>query len=133
MSRSNYADDYENNWAMIKWAGQVKSSIRGKRGQQFLKDLLSALDAMPEKRLIGDELQTPEGVCAIGSLGVARGIALEKLDPENYDAIAKEFGIASPLVRELEYVNDEHAYRPTPERRWEIVREWVVENIRREP
>jgi hypothetical protein len=47
MSRSQYIDDCDDNWQLIRWRGMVASAIRGKRGQQFLKDLLAALDAMP--------------------------------------------------------------------------------------
>jgi hypothetical protein len=45
------------NGACIRWQGVVKSAIRGKKGQAFLKELLSALDAMPEKKLIAEELE----------------------------------------------------------------------------
>ena len=48
MSRSGYSDDIDDNWAHIMWRGRVASSIRGKRGQAMLRELLAALDAMPE-------------------------------------------------------------------------------------
>lgn len=60
MSRSGYNDDIDN-WALIKWRGQVASAIRGKRGQKMLRDLLAALDAMPEKSLIVHELESESG------------------------------------------------------------------------
>lgn len=41
---------------MIRWRGAVASAIRGKRGQAFLREMLAALDAMPEKRLIAGSL-----------------------------------------------------------------------------
>lgn len=50
MSRSGYSNDGEN---IAMWRGQVASAIRGKRGQAFLRELVEALDAMPEKRLTG--------------------------------------------------------------------------------
>ena len=40
-----------NEWSLIRYRGAVKSAIRGKRGQAFLREMLAALDAMPEKRL----------------------------------------------------------------------------------
>ena len=55
MSRSGYSDDLET-WQLIKWRGQVMSAIRGKRGQKFLRELLAALDAMPKKILITEDL-----------------------------------------------------------------------------
>lgn len=60
MSRSGYNNDYGDydydQWAAIRWSGAVKSAMRGKRGQQFLKDILAAMDAMPEKRLVRNVL-----------------------------------------------------------------------------
>lgn len=56
MSRSGYTEDCDDNWQLIRWRGAVASAIRGKRGQAFLRELLAALDAMPEKRLIADAL-----------------------------------------------------------------------------
>lgn len=106
MSRSGYSDDIDN-WELIKWRGQVASSIRGKRGQAFLRDLLAALDAMPEKRLIAWELEESGEVCAIGSLGKARGVDMSKIDPSEPTAVAAAFNIAEPLAQEVVYENDE--------------------------
>jgi hypothetical protein len=41
-------------WASIRWRGAVKSAASGSRGQAFFRDLITALDAMPEKTLIAD-------------------------------------------------------------------------------
>lgn len=56
MSRSGYVDDMCDQWAMICYRGAVSSAIRGRRGQAFLREMLAALDAMPEKRLISGAL-----------------------------------------------------------------------------
>lgn len=56
MSRSGYVDDMCDQWALIRYRGAVSSAIRGKRGQAFLREMLAALDAMPEKRLISGVL-----------------------------------------------------------------------------
>ena len=131
MNRSGYSDDCDNNWDLIKWRGQVASSIRGKRGQAFLHELLVALDAMPDKRLITDELQSEAGVCALGCVGARRGLVMTDLDPEDSGQIAWMLGIANPLVCEIEWVNDEAALEPeTPEQRWQRVRRWVVDQLR---
>lgn len=53
MSRSGYGDgDDFDPLAVGRWRAQVRSATRGKRGQAFLKGILEALDAMPEKRLV---------------------------------------------------------------------------------
>ena len=128
MSRSGYSDDYE--YAAI-WAGRVASASRGKRGQQFFRDLLAALDAMPEKSLIAHELQAPNGeVCAIGALGVARGVDMTKIDPECPEEFAAPFNIAECLARDVVYMNDEWGSgAEKPEDRWVRMRRWVAEQI----
>jgi hypothetical protein len=128
MSRSGYSEDLDN-WALIKWRGQVASAIRGKRGQKFLRDLLAALDAMPEKSLIADELEVDGEVCAIGALGKARGINMESLDPSEPEGVAAAFDIATCLAQETVYENDEAGYHETPEHRWTRMRAWVNSHI----
>ncbi|WP_216675104.1 hypothetical protein [Paraburkholderia elongata] len=126
------------------WRGAVKSAIRGKRGQAFFRDLAAALDAMPEKRLIADELQTAEGeFCTIGVLGHARGVDMAKLDPEDRDAVGAAFNIAPALAAEIVFENDENDYHwnaalghieyDTPEQRWVRMRQWVEANLIKEP
>ena len=139
MSRSGYTDDCEN-FAM--WRGMVASATRGKRGQRFLRELLDALDTMPEKRLISGELQQDDGeVCAIGALGVKRGIPVKDLDPDDPLAVADIFDIAPCLAQEVVFMNDEYydqrltddkkAYRDyTPEERWQKMRDWIEKQIK---
>lgn len=135
MSRSGYYDECEDNWQHIRWRGMVASATRGKRGQAFLRDLAAALDAMPEKRLITNDLVREdstgfENVCAIGALGKARGVDLKRLDPEDIEGVAAAFDIADPLAREIVFENDEAgAWKETPERRWLRVRSWVAAQI----
>ena len=130
MSRSGYIEDMEDNWNLIRWRGQVASAIRGKRGQAFLRELIAALDAMPERCLITHDLIRDGEVCAIGSVGRQRGLDMTAVDPEDYDAVADLFGIASPLVREIEFINDEFGWGDTtPERRWQIVRDWAAARL----
>lgn len=136
MSRSGYSEDYENNWDLIIWRGAVASAIKGKRGQAFLRELLEALDAMPDKRLIREELVCDGQVCALGSIGVKRGVeGLEKIDPYDHDTLSSTFGIAKALIQEIEYVNDDEGPYwgcELPETRWMRVRQWVTQQIKKE-
>jgi hypothetical protein len=125
MSRSGYSDDLDN-WKLIKWRGQVSSAIRGKRGQALLRDLLAALDAMPVKSLIANKLDADGEHCALGVLAEARKMDVSSLDPDDYDAVGKTFGIAHQLAQEIVYINDEIC---TPEKRWTTVRQWVASQI----
>lgn len=129
MSRSGYHDDLDP-LELGRWRAQVRSAIRGKRGQAFLRELLAVLDAMPDKRLIAHDLRKNGEVCTLGAIGAARGVNLEELDPEEHEKLADTFGIAHQLVQEIEFWNDEWDYSgETPERRWERMRKWVVEQL----
>jgi hypothetical protein len=129
MSRSDYVRD---NDALAKgrWRAQVRSSIRGKRGQKLLTDLLQALDKMPEKKLIANELETSHGeLCALGVLGKARGLDMSNVDPEQYEDVASLFGITEQLTRQIVFMNDEFYDRDTPESRYEKMRAWVSKQM----
>lgn len=129
MSRSNYSEDLDN-WSLIRWRGQVSSVIRGKRGQAFLQELVSALEAMPEKQLIRHELIQEDGqVCALGALGKARGLPIEGLDPEDYEGIARHFEIGHQLVQEIEFENDENCFG-SPEERWRQMHAWAKGHLK---
>lgn len=137
MSRSGYHNETEDYWQWICWRGAVKKAINGKRGQAALKIMLEALDALPEKKLIKNELITPAGeVCAIGSMAPCYGINLVDIDPEDNEKLAEIFNIAECLVQEIEFINDEFRswsiMEATPEARYEYVRAWVVSHIKSE-
>jgi len=135
MSRAGYSDDCDG-WALIRWRGAVKSAIRGERGQQFLRELAEAMDAMPEKRLIAHALQEAGCHCTLGVIGAARGIDMSTIDPENAEQVSAEFGIAPALAKEIVFENDEvgefafpYDEHETPEARWQRMRAWVNANL----
>ena len=125
MSRSGYVRDNDA-LARGRWRAQVRSSIRGKRGQKLLTDLLTALNKMPKKRPITDELQNSDGeLCALGVLGKARGLDMRNVDPENSEELASMFEVSEQLARQIVFMNDEFYDRDTPEQRYEKMRTWV--------
>ena len=132
MSRAGYITDGDYDpWACFKWKGQVASAIRGKRGQRLLLDLYKALEALPVKELVPNQLETPEGsVCALGALGKAKGLDMMAFDPYNYDALSDIFDAASPLIREIEFENDAGgAYAESPAERYERMKQWIADHI----
>jgi hypothetical protein len=143
VSRSGYSDDIDDELQAGRWLGMVASAIRGKRGQKFLCELVAALDAMPIKELIMNELEEAEenggGVCALGALGKARGLDMRNLDPEETRDVAEAFNIAECLAAEVAYQNDECSdwYFPagsrweqdTPYQRWVRMRAWAISKI----
>lgn len=161
MSRSGYCDDYGDDDPLVlgRYRAQVRSAIRGKRGQALLRELLAALDAMPEKRLVAGELEADGQFCALGVVGQARGMNLAAIDTYDVESLGPKFNIAEQLAREIMWVNDEHisGYRYVEyevcgpmrpweyhrkservpderagEQRWQVVRDWVAENITKE-
>lgn len=108
MSRSGYSDDCDG-WDLIRWRGAVKSAIKGKRGQAALRELLDALDSLPEKSLVAESLVNEDGeYCTLGALGRARGLDLAPIDPEDREAVAQAFGISEAMAAEIMWINDEH-------------------------
>ena len=135
MSRHGYVDDGDLEpleWG--RWHGSVLSAIRGKRGQAFLREMIAALDAMPEKRLVRSELVTKDGdVCAMGCVLAKRGTDVKAVDPEDYGTVANVVGLAESMTREIAYENDEGSYKETPEQRWARMRNWAEKNLRPSP
>lgn len=138
MSRSGYHDDWDgDDWQTALAMGAVASAMRGKRGQRLFSDLVEALDAMPVKRLITDDLVREdstgfENVCALGAVGKRRGLDMKPIDPLDPHQVAAAFDISPTLAREVVYENDEGAWgRETPEQRWFRVRNWALSKIKR--
>ena len=128
MSRSGYSGDCES-WDLIRWRGAVASAIRGKRGQAFLLEMWKAMEALPRKELIAYELEKEGGVCAIGSVGKARGLDMSELDPEDHENIASAFDIPHSLACEIMFMNDEGQYKDSPESRFERMKAWIETNL----
>ena len=130
--RSGYSDDLDP-WDLIRWRGAVASAIRGRRGQAFLRELRDALDALPEPRLGADALQSTDGaVCALGSVGLRRGLDLSVIDPEDRHAVAHAFGIAEALAAEIMFENDEDfcsRREDSAARRFQRMRAWVTAHL----
>lgn len=132
MSRSGYNEDYDDDqWSMIMYRGRVASATRGKRGQALFRDILTAMNGMPVKRLIAHELEEKGAVCAIGAAGKLRGVDMAKLDPEDAESVAVKFNVADCLAREIVWENDECGRRKeTPEERYARMRRWIRSQIK---
>lgn len=131
MSRSGLCEyDGDDQWAFIRHRGAVRSAIRGARGQKLLRELLAALEAMPERRLIADDWESEDGeACALIVLGRARGVDLTAVDPEDPDAISNVLDVAPVLIQEILWMNDDDARYSSPEQRWKLVHNWVERHV----
>ena len=113
MSRSGYTDDNEDPLAHGRWRQAVKRSLEGKRGQALLRELVEALDAMPDKRLYSGSFATADGeFCTLGVLGAKRGTKMDDLGDDyecDTETVGQRFGIAPAMAAEIMYMNDEYA------------------------
>lgn len=136
MSRSGYLDDCEN---LELYRGTVNRSIRGRRGQAFIRELISALDAMPVKELAANLfVEESEGgkCCAMGAVALARGLPRERLAQFNDEyaaGAANLLGISNAMASEIAFENDGHEFwgtdKFTDEQRFEYMRSWATGNI----
>lgn len=129
MSRSGYSDDC-GGWDLIRWRGAVNSALNGKRGQAFLMELRDAMDAMPDKRLVTDTLESDGEFCALGVIGHKRGLDMASIDAHDRESVSNAFGIAEAMAAEVVFFNDECGWNETPEQRWARMRNWVESNIK---
>jgi hypothetical protein len=155
--RLNYSDEEDRPGQFALWDANVRRSLKGKAGQLALRDLRDALLALPEKRLIANVLMDDEGgVCAVGAYAKAKGLDLERFDPEDEsDEVGVVAGmprlVAWSVVAQNDFVNDvvwEVAHGPlrrwdahykggiplvremTPEERYERILAWVDAQLR---
>jgi hypothetical protein len=139
MTRLYYDDDLEP-WEENLSAGALQSAIRGKRGQQLLRDLTNGLDALPSLELSAGALEDEATgcCCALGAVRRFRGEDAVPLwfhpmeEGVNPADLAKPFNIAKILAwavvqvnEDADSCNDERARR----RRWQRVRDWAVKNL----
>jgi hypothetical protein len=141
MSRNYYSEDYEENAMHFLWPAIIARSINGKRGQKFLNALATAMDEMPEKRLIAGRLITPEGeCCTMGVICKARNIDVSDIHYNDPEEAAKLLNISPTMAFEIVFQNDDYFdYNPhigktqeTPDERWIRMRAWVDSKIRKD-
>ena len=112
-------------WRDFKMPREEAERLYDSLLQAFLKEMLAAMDALPEQKLISHELEENGSVCAIGAVGKARGIDMSRIDPEDRETVAHKFGIAGALTAEIVYTNDEYYRYETPEERFTRMRKWI--------
>jgi hypothetical protein len=133
MSRHGYTDDCDGS-DLDLYRGAVDSALRGRRGQAFLREMIAALDAMPDKALITGALRDEQGgVCAMGAVCVARGLDTTTIDYEAPESVSAALGIAPSMAAEIAYKNDEcYDESDDPEdakKRWQRMRAWAESQL----
>lgn len=140
MSRSGYVDDWSPE--MNLYRGTVERSLRGKRGQAFLRELRKYLEEMEVKRLVaGSFRERASGeFCTLGVVADRRDVDLEHLnrlvEEEGGWGIAEEagraLGISRAMAAEIMYMNDEWA-ATAPRDRWVQMYEWTCRHLKEDP
>jgi hypothetical protein len=110
MSRSGYSDDLDP-LELGRWRQAVARAIEGRRGQALLRELLAALEEMPDKQLYSGNFSTADGkFCTLGVLGHKRGTKMDDLGDEcecEPALVGQRFGIARAMAAEIMWLNDE--------------------------
>lgn len=131
MSRSGYTDCEEDWLALGRWRGMVASATRGKRGQAFFREMLEALDALPEKFLQAGVIVKDGECCAMGAVAIKRGMNVTWLEEEDSEAVGDAFGIAPCLAAEIAFMNDEcYAHVEDGFERFKRMRAWIVSQVK---
>ncbi|MBO1362069.1 hypothetical protein J2D73_20005 [Acetobacter sacchari] len=85
---------------------------------------------MEKKELIAEELEAEGAFCTLGVVGHERGLDMQSVDPDDPEVVAKLFGIAPALVREIVFMNDEWPHHTeTPAQRWSRMRGWAEKQL----
>jgi len=137
MSRLYYDEDWDYSGLQQGW---LRSAVRGKRGQSFLRELVAALDALPTPELSAGALEDEQSgcCCAFGAVRRLRGPENVKIcfHPEEEDVspcdLAEPFGVSSTLAWAVVQVNEDMAESNTERarrRRWADVRAWAVRHL----
>lgn len=130
---SRFGDSDESDIPYALWRGNVERALKGKRGQQALREMREALLALPEKKLINgaladvtyddDDKPIPVGFCAVGAFAFFKRVkagepvedVLESLKqiPDDYDNEegtideGRRQGLVNCLAYEFAQVNDD--------------------------
>lgn len=153
--RIGYSDEEDYPGQFGLWQGNCQRSLKGRAGQAALRELEAALLALPDKRLIAEELMDDNGaVCGIGAVAKFRGVITEEMRAQgehDMEGVGVDLGMPRLVAWKIVEMNDlqfsgtnllfaEGPYRwpaeqpyayieVTPEQRYERMLKWVREQI----
>ena len=151
MSRSGYVDNDPTPLEIGRAQGACLSALRGKRGQQLLKDGIAALETKSRKTLSAVTMDHDDCSCFLREVAKFRGIEAKDLNPWIYagyetpdedgdwwmdfdcdewvENVAHVLNVAPALVREIVSWNDDVGYNDTPQDRWKRMHRWAKRNL----
>lgn len=121
-----------------RYEAAKRATLRGKRSQAFLRELVAALDALPQPELsegaLGD--RRTGCVCVLGAIALAQGDSFDDLAKDNGnwspDDAAKWYSISPTLANEIISANDDWRDGNAVDvrrSRWRHVRAWAVHHL----
>lgn len=141
MIRIRYSEDEDFPGQFGLWQANCVRSLQSKKGQAALRELESALLALPDKRLIEGEMIDADGeVCPIGALAKYKGRDLlaephigaqDEFDGDGeMEEIGVELGMPRLVAWKVVFKNDIDLEGVTPESRYAIVLAWVQRQLK---
>lgn len=133
------SEDYPGQFEL--WQANCQRSLQGRKGQAALRELETALLALPVKRLIAEEVENADGeVCTIGALAKFRGLITDEMKAQGeYDmeGVGVKLGIPRMVawkiveVTDIQLPDSFHYYNTpvSPEYRYQKVLAWVQSQI----
>ena len=133
-----WEDESDDPLDYARYEAAKRSTLRGRRGQAFLRELVAALDALPRPELsegaLGD--RRTGCVCALGAIALAQGDSFDDLAKDNgnwsLDETAERYSISPTLANEIISANDDwrdgNAVN-VRRSRWRHVRAWAVHHL----
>lgn len=138
-------DDVHDQLRSWAFTGNIERSLRGRKGQKFLRELEAALLALPEKEIVAGTFHDGDKVCPLGAVYVqrrlAKGLSREEAfadmdreigssedrdEFELIEAAGSALGICTPLAYAVIAQADEWISKDaTPEVRYGIILQWV--------
>jgi hypothetical protein len=92
VSRISYSEEEDYPGQFNLWQANLMRSVRGRAGQAALRELKTALDAMPEKRLIEGHLVKDGEVCTVGAFALGKVMSKGKAREEALAELEAEYG-----------------------------------------
>lgn len=121
-SNTDYYYDGPNTYGI--WMHAYGRAVKSKRGQAFLKEMKTALEVIPNHRLISSSWCEESGVCALGAVAVKREVdATGQAWEETKATLIPVFGQGETddLRRSSEFAVDEFGVQRTIA--WEVAQE----------
>lgn len=149
---SRYCNDSDSEYPSHWWQTDLERALTSGRGQRILREIETALRAMPERRLISDAIvewdedEQAGAVCAVGAYAAFKQVQAGKSWADSFAMLAerhsgdadewqtewlgRSVGLARTVAWYLGWLNDERFGHLKPRQRWRAMLRWVRSEIK---